>query len=245
MLVLGLFIYRLYGLFTLSYRLDRSQLVVYCGYAQYIIPLHSITRVVSSTYLPPFKSFRGVEWPGYLNGRITLEDGSQLTTHSTELYERQVIIMTKQGAFGISPQEIDNFVSEIRLMLVEGSTRVVDEKYKPAPLVALPIWHDKEVWGAIILSVAVNLALWGIVAAFYPKLPERLPLQFDPRGHIELVGPKSGLLIVPFIGSMACIVNGLLSILVHRRERFAVSLLLGASLCVQVICWIATLRIII
>ncbi|MCE5258478.1 MAG: PH domain-containing protein [Chloroflexi bacterium] len=243
-LICGVFVSRLYGLLTLSYRLDRSQLIIHCGYAQHIIPLASITRVVSSGHLSAYKGFHGVSWPGYLNGHILLEDGSQLITHSTEPFERQVIIMTRQGVFGVSPRETASFISEIQLMLAEGSTRVVEERYEPAPLVALPVWRDKGVWGAVFLSAAINLALWGVVAALYSRLPERLPLQFDPRGRIELVGPKAGLLIVPFIGSMTCILNGLISVLAHRNERFAVVLLLGGSLLVQVICWVATLRII-
>jgi hypothetical protein len=242
--LLGIVSYWFYGLVTLTYRLDRSQLLIICGNWRYTIPLASIARITSGSQLPVPKAFRGVGWPGYLMGHYQTVDGSILLTHSTEPLERQLVIITPQGSYGISPREINAFVAEIRIMLAEGATRIVLERRELAPLSALPIWHDLWFWSGALLGAVANFILWGLVASLYSGLPNRLPLHFDPRGRVDLVGPREGLLIVPLIGSMTALVNSFLGLVVHHRERFAVYLLLGVNLLVQIMSWIAALRII-
>jgi hypothetical protein len=242
--LLGIVCYWFYGLVTLTYRIDRSQLLIYCGNWRLTVSLASITRVASGSQLSGDMAFHGVGWPGYLMGRYQTSDGSMLVTHSTEPLDRQLVITTPQGSYGISPREMNAFVAELRVMLAEGSTRVVKEGRELAPLGALPVWRDAWFWGGVLIGAIANLTLWGLIANLYPDLPNRLPLHFDPRGRVDLVGSKEGFLIVPLIGSMAGLVNGLLGMVIHNRERFAVYLLLGANLLVQMMGWIAALRII-
>lgn len=242
--LLGIVTYWFFGLVTLTYRLDRSQLLISCGNWRYTIPLASVTGVVSGSQLSGVQAFRGVGWPGYLMGRYQTADGSVLMTHSTEPLERQLIVFTPQGNYGISPSETNAFKAEIQLMLAEGATRVVQDGREFATLGALPLWRDSWYWSGVLVVAVANLTLWGLIAGLYPGLPNRLPLHFDPRGRVDLIGPREGLLIVPLIGSMAAIVNGFLGMMVHHRERFAVYLLLGVNLIVQIMSWIATLRII-
>lgn len=240
----GLVMYWLLGMLTLSYQLDRSRLIIRCIHSQHTVPLASITRVVKGSQVAIEEGFAGISWPGYMMGRYQLKDGSSLFTHSTEPIDRQLVIMTSRGNYGISPNDIDGFLSEVDFMLSEGSTRIVQGSFSHAPIFELPVWRDKWYWGIVILCLAVNLALWGTISFLYAGLPDRLPLQFDPRGRIELVGSKAGLLIVPIIGSMTWIANSILGLLIHYRERFAVSMLIGVNLLVQILSWVAVLRII-
>jgi hypothetical protein len=242
--LLGIILYWFYGLVTLTYRLDRSQLQILCGNWRYTIPLASITRVASGNQLSGVKEFRGVGWPGYLMGRYQTADGAILRTHSTEPIDRQLIVFTPQGSYGISPREMNSFVAEMRIMLAEGATRIVQEGRDLAPLGALPLWHDLWFWGLVLVGIVANLILWALIAGLYQGLPDRLPLHFDPFGRVDLVGPREGLLIVPLIGSMAALANGFLGMVVHHRERFASYLLVFVNLVVQVMSWIAALRII-
>ncbi|MHB1355286.1 MAG: PH domain-containing protein [Anaerolineae bacterium] len=242
--LLGIVSYWFYGLVTLKYRLDRSQVLINCGNWRYTIPLASITRVVSGSQLSGVKAFHGVGWPGYLMGRYQTAEGTILLTHSTEPLDRQLVIFTPQGSYGISPGEMNAFVAEMRIMLAEGATRVIQDGRELATLGALPLWRDSWYWAGLLIGAIANLTLWGLLAGLYPGLPGRLPLHFDPRGRVDLIGPKEGLLIVPLIGSMAACVNGLLGMVMHHRERFAAYLLLGVNILVQAMSWIAALRII-
>jgi hypothetical protein len=241
--LLGIVCYWFYGLVTLTYRLDRSQLLISCANWRYVIPLATITKIVSGSQLTVVGEFRGVGWPGYLMGRYLTADSSMLLSHSTEPLERQLIVFTPQGGYGISPRDMDTFIAEMRIMLDEGATRVLYEERELAPLGALPLWKDKWFWGVILLSFAANLVLWVLIAGLYPRLPNRLPLHFDPRGRVDLIGPREGLLLVPLIGSITILVNGFLGMLIHHRERFAVYLLLGVNLLVQIMSWVAAVLI--
>lgn len=234
----------LYGLLTLSYQLDRSQLVIRCGLSRRVIALSSVTGLVAGETMAPIREFRGIGWPGYLHGTYQLQDGTHVTVHSTEPLDRQLVVVTPQGSYGISPADTEAFLNAMRLMLSEGATRIVAEGYTRSAVMAWPVWTDRRFWSGVVVCLCVNLALWGLVASLYNTLPGRLPLQFDPRGQVELIGAKSGLLVVPAIGSLVLLTNGLLGLFLHKRERFAVSMLQSVSFLLQITSWIAVLRII-
>ena len=105
-------------------------------------------------------------------------------------------------------------------------------------------WGDRWVWAAIALTLALNFALWAFMSFVYGGLPERLPIQYNPSGRVEVIGPKSSLLMIPLIGAMTWLVNSLLGMVLHASERFAAGLLQLANLGVQVMCWIAALSVI-
>ncbi|NLV73808.1 MAG: DUF1648 domain-containing protein [Chloroflexi bacterium] len=242
--VWGAALYHLLDLLTLSYYLDRSQLAINSLYARTTIPLSSVTGVMEGSQAPAETNFRGVEWPGFIHGRYWLADSTQVGTHSTQPLASQLIVSTPRGTFGISPAEQGAFLAELRLMLSEGSTRVVTEERVRNPVTALPLWGDRWVWAAIALTLALNFALWAFMSFVYGGLPERLPIQYNPSGRVEVIGPKSSLLMIPLIGAMTWLVNSLLGMVLHASERFAAGLLQLANLGVQVMCWIAALSVI-
>lgn len=241
--LLILWIYWYYGLLTLHYWLDRNGLVIACGTGRYIVPMKAIRAIVPGKGLKVTRDFRGIGWPGYLKGRVVVEGLGPVVVHATEPLDHQLVVVTDALCYGISPRETARFLEDFAVRQGLGPVRTLPQTEERAWLVSLPVWRDRWFWGLLILAALSGAALFGFLAARYPTLPERLPLHFDAQGEADRVGPKAGLLIVPWIGALSLAINGLLGVLAHRRERLAAYVLAVASLLIQCVVWAAVSRI--
>lgn len=240
---LALWAYRTAALVSLRYLLDRNALVIVAWPRRYVIPLDAIQRVVMGADLPSLPWHAGLRWPGFAQGRVLVEGLPPLTTLGTEPISRQVILLTAQNAYGLSPRDPKAFLQALEAHRQLGRLHEAREGIVQAPVLGWPIWRDRSFWGMFLLAFAENLILLGFILWRYPALPERLALQFGPGGEIYRIGAKAGLLAVPSIGAAGLFVNALLGLLVHRRERPASLLLGGTSLAIQGVLWLATVGI--
>ncbi len=241
--LLVLWLYWYYGLVTLRYTMDRDALVIACGASRYVVPMDAIQRVVRGDEVAISQGFRGVGWPGYLMGSLRLRELGLMLVASTEPVERQLIIVTERMCYGVSPRQPEQFIADLAARQALGLLHPVEQAVTYVSFVAAPVWRDRWFWGAVILAFVANAALFGLIALRYPALPERLPLHYDAQGVVDRVGFKSGLIVVPTIGALAWMVNGLLGTILHGRERLAAYVLAGMGVLLQVVLWVAALNI--
>jgi len=241
--LLILWIYWYYGLLTLRYQLDRNGLVIACGTSRYIVPMEAIEEIVPGKEIRILQSFRGVGWPGYLRGRVYAEKLGPVVVHATEPLERQLVVVTNSLCYGISPRDAAQFLEDFTTRRALGPVRSLPQVIEHAWLVSLPVWRDRWFWGSLILAAMACAALFGFLANRYGTLPERIPLHFDAQGEVDRIAAKEGLLVVPWIGVFTLAVNGLLGLVLHKRERLGAYLLSSMVLMIQVVLWVATVRI--
>ncbi len=241
--LLGVSAYWVYGLLTLRYYLDRNRLVITCGASRHVIPMGSVQRVISGAQVGVTEGIRGVGWPGYMAGRMSLEEGGSLYVYSTEPIQRQLVLVTADSWYGISPENTERFLAQLAEFRAQEPTAEVQQRIEHAAITQWPVWRDEWFWGAILVGLLANLVLFGVTFALYPGLPERIGLHFDARGDIDLVASKAGLLVIPVIGALALVVNSLLGILLHYKEQVAAYLLSGMSMILQAVLWVAALGI--
>ncbi len=239
----GLWIFWYLGLLTLHYHLDRNALSIVCGPSRYVVPMEAIREIVPGRQVHSTGSFRGVGWPGYLYGMMRLQDLGMLRIASTEPLEHQLIVVTDSLCYGISPGNTQRFLEDYAARRSLGPIRETVQAVEYTAFASWPMWRDKWFWGTLILTFAANAALFGILAFLYNRLPDRMPLHFDARGQVDRIAAKSGLLVIPAIGSLTLVVNALLALFAYRRERLGAYLLVITSLAVQAISWLATMSI--
>jgi hypothetical protein len=239
--LLVLWAYWYYGLLTLRYALDRNALVITCGFSQHIVPMEAIERIVPGSDVTVTEGLRGFGWPGYIMGYMRLQGLGQLMVYSTEPLERQLVVVTNSVCYSISPRDTQQFLADFAARRALEPIRAVQQTVEYAPVAVLPVWRDKWFWGTVIMVFLANIVLFALVSKVYKNLPERIPLHFDVQGGVNRVAAKSGLLVIPGIGALVFVVNGLLGLLLHRRERLATYLLTGMALAVQVVLWLATM----
>lgn len=229
---------RFMQLLTLSYVVDRNALTIHTGLQEIDIPLSAIERIAVGADESESARPRGVNWPGFLRRR-TREGGRGLYVLSTEPPRRQLVVYTASASYRISPRETNQFVDALQSRRALGSVREVVEGVRLQSIAAWPIWGDRLFWGLVFGALAMNVALWGVVAVRFGGLPERMALHFDASGQVDRVAGKAWVLGVPGIGSLATLLNGWLGAALHRRERVGGLVLQGVSLVVHVVLGLA------
>ena len=241
--LLILWAYWYFGLLTLRYQLDRNALTISCGTSKHVVPMEAIEAIVPGREVRVRQGFRGIGWPGYLLGRVYLEDLGLLVVHATEPLERQLVVVTSTICYGISPRDPARFLEDLATRRALGPTRPVPQIAEHSWLASLPVWRDRLFWGGLTLAAVTCIALFGLLANRYGMLPERIPLHFDATGEVDRIAAKDSLLVIPWIGALALGANGFLGVLLHRRERLGAYLLLAMAFMVQVVLWVAMMRI--
>jgi len=240
---LGVWGYWYYDLVTLRYYLDRNALVIACGASRQVVPIDAIQRILPGNEVELVQGIRGISWPGYVKGRAEAVGLGQLTIHGTEPVERQLIVVTAQQCYGISPREPKRFVADYAMRRALGPIRVLDQELRCSSLVAWPVWHDRGFWSMCILAFVVNIVLFGFIVNQYAALPDRMPLHYTVSGQADRIAAKVWLFVIPAIGGLAFAINTVLGLVLHRRERLGAYLFAGIACGVQAILWVATLGI--
>jgi hypothetical protein len=244
--VLGLIAYWTYGFFTLRYHLDRNGLIIRCGGDRQIVPIGRIQTISRAldTGNGALSGFRGVAWPGYRAGQGQLAGAGPTLFRSTTPLEASLLVMTPSLAYVISPTDLEGFIRAWETRKSLGPTQVWAQEARPVSLLAIPFWSDRLAYGLIIAALVVAAAFTAYTWARYPALPARLPFHFDAAGQVDRVGPKGEILRLPIIGLLLLLVNLLLGLALHKRERLAAYLAWGGAIAVQILLWLAALAII-
>jgi len=93
-------------------------------------------------------------------------------------------------------------------------------------------------------ALAINLILFGFLAARLPNLDPQLPLHFNSLGQADRIRPKIELFALPVIGLLILGANLVLGLVFYRRERAGAYLLWGGAAAVQALFWLAATSIV-
>jgi hypothetical protein len=243
--VLGLmlFTYWLYGLLWSSFHVDRNALVVRWGAMTQVIPMESVTSVLSGDQIKGIMRFRGPWWPGMRVGYGELEEIGPTLFFATGAVNKQVVLTTPVMAYALSPSDAAAFLKAVRLRLRMGPTQNVEQLSRQPAIFTWSLWSDR--LGLTLLASALFLLimLFGYISLRYPSLEELQPLHFDASGQPDRWGTRAQVFTLPFIGLLALIANGGLGLLLYERERPAAYLLWSGAIGVQVLVWGALLGI--
>ena len=236
---LGLLIYRLYGLISLRYHLDRNRLFIRQGAMWQVIPLSKIERVEVGLQLVSPSSYRGAWWPGYWAGRGKVTGAGLTLFYATTRSSRQVILVTPALAYAISPPDPGVFVRELELRRAMEVTQELEQiTHRPA-FTRWAFWSDQIAQGLLALGALATMILFGRLCWHYPSLPARLALHFNAQGHIDRIGQRSDLFALPIIGLFILAVNLVLGFLLYRWERVGAYLIWGSIVAVDMLLWLA------
>lgn len=230
------------GLRTLSslfmeYWVDRDGVVVVWGPMREIIPIGSIERIQRGG----FDSLRGRwwEWPNPYLTEGQAADLGPVHSLATRPAPEQVVLVTKQAAYALSPRTPDEFIAALQARHKLGPVRLLKpERRWPSPW-QWDIWRDRLALALLGVAALVNLVLFGYLCFRYPQLPANLPLHFDPLGQPDRYGSPAALFVLPLIGLGAIVINGLWGAALYRRRRNAAYLLWGGALVVQILVAVA------
>ena len=241
--VLTLFSYWLYGLLWSGFHVDRNALVIRWGATTQIVPMESVTAVLSGDQVKRITRYRGPLWPGLRVGYGEIEEIGPTLFFATGPLQRQVILTTPVLAYALSPADQIAFLEALRHRLSMGPTQSVEQVSQPPALLTWGLWSDRPGLVLLASALALLLALFGLISLRYSSLADLQPLHFDSAGQPDRWGTRAQVFTLPFIGLLALIANGGLGVLLYDREQAAAYLLWSGAIGAQLLVWVATLGI--
>jgi hypothetical protein len=238
---LGLIVYWLYGLILSMYSLDRNALIIHWGTTEQIIPTAQIEQVLKGEEVEGQIRFRGGRWPGHCVGYGELADIGPTLFYATAPPQRQVYVVTPGLTYGISPADREEFLESLYKRLQMGPTQVVEQSSRRPNVLEWAFWRDRLALSLLGVGFLALLVLIGLLCLRFPSLPMLMPLHFDIAGAPDRFGPRGQMFIIPLIGLLAFLANGVLGVVAYRRERVASYMLWGGAVLIQLLTWAAAL----
>ena len=243
LILAGLIAYWVYGLIGASYRLDRNALIIDWGTSEQVIPTGDIQRVFTGDDIEGKPHFYGGRWPGHWVGYGHLPDAGPTLFYATRPLTEQIFIATPGLIYAISPTEPESFLQSLQQRLQMGPTQAVEQTSKRPSILDWPIWQDTLALALLGVSALAFVLLLGILTLRFPNIPVLVPLHFGTSGSPDRLGPRTELFLLPVIGLLTLIVNGILGAMSYPRNRLASYMLWAGSVLVQLLVWTATFGI--
>lgn len=240
---LGLMAYWLYGLARSSYALDRNSLVIHWGPNEQTIPTQQVQRVLLGEDVAGRIRFYGGLWPGHCVGYGEVPEVGTTLFYATVRPRRQIFVVTPGLTYGMSPADRDAFVESLHKRIEMGPTQIVEQSSKRPGILEWPIWKDRLGLGLLAGSVLLLLGAVGLLCFRFPGLPHLVPLHFDALGMPDRMGNRANIFVIPAIGLLALLLNGVLGWVLQRFDRVASYLLWGGAILIQTLVWAAVIGI--
>ncbi len=212
--------YRLYGLLTARYHLDRDGFSLTWGLAFDQVPLSDITQVtrvpVGDLRLRP--SF-GLWWPGCMVGKGKDPELGVLEFFATRSPEGLVLLRARDRTLVISPADPEAFEQAFVAATRMGSLEPIPAVSRRPDFLVARLWADRAALGLLLAGLGLSLALLGYLALRAPSLPPMIPFGFDVSGRPGALAPPGRLLLLPLIGGLTWFVDLVLGAWMYASER--------------------------
>lgn len=249
--VAGTFLMALgYAYQRLAYSLSESALRIEWLGRTTIVPYQAIQGIYTGQRLSGNAVPSTLRWPGISVGQIRVRSLGRLRFFATSTNQADLTLVTVEGGGVVISARDPN---EFRAALIERVERHSDAlPSEPEPVT----WQQKPPisppWTALadpwlpLYVVLGTLALMVVLAGIdlrYDTLPDQVSLHFDANGDPSQIAPKADLLRLPLLGLVCLVVNWVVGVWVHPRERVLAQLLwLGAAV-VQLVLLVGVLRL--
>lgn len=228
--------YRLYGLITSHYRLDRDGFYLTWGVSVEQIPLAALTSIKPAIEVAPeLRLRRSLWWQGCIVGRKKINDVGTVDFFATTDLQGIVIVSAGERLLGISPPDLETFHQAFIDATRMGSLEPIPAFSQRPDFILAHLWADTAAKGLMLVGLALPLLLLGYLAVRVPSLPPLVPFGFEPTGAPSLLAPPGRLLLLPMISGLCWLANLVVGVWFYRRVEdrniafavWAVALLVG------------------
>lgn len=239
--ILAHLIYRTWGAFNLSYRLDRDAVHIYWAATHQIVPLNQIRRIIRSGN--EIGGWNLLSWPSPFVRTGKGQRSRRLERFASRPLPACLLLETDEAIFALSPAGPDAFLEALQQYNQLGPLQTMTIERR-RPLVGTDTLFDGAGRWLVALGALGILILFGVLMVQYPSLPDLL-FHDSGEGAPDSIRPKRALFVLPIIGLLAFLVNGAGGIwMAYRRQRLGAYLLWGGTLTVQLLVLLALINLI-
>lgn len=236
--------YQTFQLAHVSYSLDRNAYVIRWGAVREIVPMGDVQRVIAADAVADELRLLRLPLPGWWFGVGSHPALGKVRFYATEPPEQQLIVITPECSYAVSPYDMEAFLEAFRVRLEMRPTQHVAHTRLLPSFAAWRIWRDRAALALLILAIALNLGIFGVSATRFPAAPAQIALHFDARGSVDRLGEKSQLFVPPVIGLLTLSASVALGLALYRKgETLAAFMLWGGSAATQILFLVAALTL--
>jgi hypothetical protein len=244
LIVIVWLVYNTFSLASISYLLDRNAFIIHWGLIREIVPMGDVQRVIAASDVASELKFRGLRLTNWWIGNGYHPALGEVRFCSNSPLRNQLIIVTPEMNYAISPADRDGFIDAFRMRFDMGPTQVVQPARLMPRIMHWPFWTDRLAHTLVLIAVGLNLVLFAVGFARYPQLPQQLVLHFDSAGVADRFGPPNQVFGPAVISLELIIINFLIALGVYSRgEKLAAYLAWGGNAIVQLFFLIATITV--
>ena len=210
-----------YSIWSLAYIVSRDTLTIRWGFREVVIPIDTIQRMVPGRTLDEAR-VDGLNWWGCHVGSADVKRVGYTLFYSTHSSPDELLfVVTTEESYALTVLDQAAFAEEVQARAEMGTVERHTQRSVATGIAAFPFWRDRVAIGACAVGAVFCAILCGYVYARYPGLPNVVQLSFPALGGVVRVGDKSELLRFAYLGCGVLIVNTLLGVAIHARERAA------------------------
>jgi hypothetical protein len=234
-------IYRLYGLLTARYRLDRDGFYLQWGLSRERAPLGSIVEVIPAEAVAfDLSAPAGFWWPGCITSQKRVQGLGTVELFTTRGNAGSLLLRTDGDRhWVISPADRTGFIQQFTDSTRLGSLERISPLSERPDFYTSRIWQDRLARILILTGLAVSLGLLGFLGVLAGVLPAQVPFGFDPMGAPSPIVPAGRLLLLPLIGGFCWIIDLALGAWFYRdqNDRYLAYGVWGVGIAVGLIMW--------
>jgi hypothetical protein len=244
--LLILVVYRLYGLLTARYTVNRDGLKLRWGLAYDDIPIQQLTRVDRAEV---FKLDRmpalGTWWPGLVIGKRAIKNLGEVEYFATRGPADMVVVQSGDRFMAISPKDVDEFLLAVRDSLRMGALSTYEEVSTRPNFALARLGSDRIAVLLVILGGLLPIALFGYLLLVVGGITSQVAFGFDTSGVVDTLAPPGRLLLLPMIAGASWFLDLFFGLWMYRTSAnrpLAYTLWAGAIL-VGGLMWGAVLQL--
>lgn len=235
--LLAILTYWTLSLRSARYHVVGNALLIEWGSLQQVVPLATIQSLQWGREVTAVTRFRGFRWPGLMVGRGQVR-GQNAFVFATRPLVEQLLLRTETAVYAISPVDLQNFKDCLEALRTADLDETVD---LPDSHLGFLQWRFWDEWPAQLLLAAaglLNLVLFGYLTAVNGRLPAQVPLHFNQLGEVDRLAMPDTLFVLPVIGLIAWIINGVWGWVFYQQDQTMPAYLLwGTAVIVQLAAW--------
>jgi hypothetical protein len=211
--------YRLYGLWTGVYRMDRDGFSMRWGQAVEQIPLdqvHSVQPVAQLDH--PVQPSLGLWWPGCVAVQVDDGQAPALEVFAGSGLAEGILIVSEGRRLAIAPAAPQLFVKSFTDATRLGSLHPLRARSERPDYVLADVWKDRLARALILAGAILPLALLAYLGWGASGIAGTVPFGFDALGNPGPPAPPGRLLLLPFMAGAMWLIDLSLGAWLFRAE---------------------------
>ncbi|MEX1020728.1 MAG: PH domain-containing protein [Litorilinea sp.] len=231
---------RAWAAFSLEYWIDRNALTMVWSGRREVVALPAIRRIIRGSAAPQIEPTWS-QWPAPYIGQGEAGELQNIRMVATRPLDECLLIETDDRVYAISPADNAGFLAALQERFRLGPVRLFSAELAQTGRISSGATSLLLIGGGLVGA----MILFGLLMIRYPDLPDALAFQYNSDGVPLVVRQKTALFLLPVIGLLAWVFNGLWGLwMVYRRQITGAYMLWGGAIVVQLCALMALISLI-